>query len=183
MEKISISDLKKFERKDLLGKVICFHTDTVYGLGALLDDEQGIEKIYQIKHRDEKKVLPVLCADIMQVESLAIMNEKAKDIAKYWPGALTMILKMKDYSDTVAVRIPDSLIAYNVLKHFGPLRTTSVNYSGEKELNSVSEIEKVFGNKIDFIIIEEGPLSKVPSTIVDVTEEELKIIRNGSIKL
>ena len=183
MEKISVFDLEKISKTDLKGKVICFHTDTVYGIGALLGDEEGIEKIYRIKNRDEKKILPVLCGNLEQVNSIALMNEKALEISKYWPGALTMILKMKECDDTVAVRIPNSNIAISVLNHFGPLRTTSVNYSGEKELNSVEKIVNVFGKEIDYIVTEEDDLSKIPSTIVDLTKEELKIIRNGSIKL
>lgn len=183
MEKIKVSELTKLKKGDLIGKVICFHTDTVYGIGALNGDSEGVEKIYKIKHRDEKKVLPVLCASIEQVKSIAVMNEKANEISKYWPGALTMILNMKDQDGTVAVRIPNSNIAISVLNHFGPLRTTSVNYSGEKELNSVEEIINVFGEQIDYIITDEDSLSTIPSTIVDLTKEELKIIRNGSIKL
>lgn len=182
MEKISIKDLDKISISDLKGKVIVFHTDTVYGIGALLNDDEGIEKIYKIKHRDERKILPVLCADIKQVESIAIMNDKAKEISKYWPGALTMILNMKD-NNTVACRIPDSYIARSVLKHFGPLRTTSVNYSGEKELNSVDEIIDMFGDEIDYIVTEEDSVSAIPSTIVDLTQKEMKILRVGSIKL
>ena len=183
MEKISVKDLSKFNVSDLKGKVIVFHTDTVYGIGALLNDEEGIEKIYKIKHRDERKILPVLCADIEQVESIAIMNENAMEISKYWPGALTMILKMKSANTTVACRIPNSDIARSVLRHFGPLRTTSVNISGEKELNSVDEIINIFGDKIDYIITEEDSVSTVPSTIIDVTQKEMKILRVGSIKL
>lgn len=183
MEKISISELYKISIDDLKGKVIVFHTDTVYGIGALLNDQEGIEKIYRIKHRDERKILPVLCADINQVNSIAIMNEKALEISKYWPGALTMILNLKDECATVACRIPDSDIARSVLNHFGPLRTTSVNLSGEKELNSVEEIIDVFGNDIDYIVINESEVSKVPSTIVDLTQNEMKILRVGSIKL
>ena len=183
MEKISINDLNNLKVSDLKGKVIVFHTDTVYGIGALLGDDEGIEKIYKIKHRDERKILPVLCADISQVESIAEMNELALETSKYWPGALTMILNMKNSNETVACRIPDSYIAKAVLKHFGPLRTTSVNYSGEPELNSVAEILSVFGDLIDYIVVEEDSVSFVPSTIVDVTKNELKIIRQGSIKL
>ena len=183
MEKISINDLNKISKSDLKGKVIVFHTDTVYGIGALLDDEEGIEKIYKIKHRDERKILPVLCADLEQVQSIAIMNEKAMEISTHWPGALTMILKMNDFDATVACRIPNSDIARSVLKHFGPLRTTSVNISGEKELNSVEEIISVFGNEIDYIVIEEDAVSAIPSTIVDLTQKEMKILRIGSIKL
>lgn len=183
MEKISIKDLYKYNISDLVGKVIVFHTDTVYGIGALLNDKKGIEKIYQIKHRDERKILPVLCADIEQVKSIAIMNDKAMEISTHWPGALTIILKMKDEESTVACRVPNSDIARSVLQHFGPLRTTSVNISGEKELNSIEEIINQFGDKIDYIITDEDNVSTVPSTIVDLTQKEMKILRVGSIKL
>lgn len=183
MEKISIHNIQKLTEKDLIGKVICFHTDTVYGIGALFSDETGIKKIYEIKRRSYDKALPVLCASIEQVKSIAIMTDKALEIAKYWPGALTMILKEKDENNTIAVRIPDSKIAINVLNHFGPLRTTSINYSGDKELNDIQEIIDTFGDEIDYIITDMADVSGVPSTIVDLTTEEMKIIRQGCIEL
>ena len=176
MEVIDIKNIKQISKKDLKGKIIVFHTDTVYGVGALYQDEEAENKIYEMKQRSISKLLPVLCANVEQVKELTSFNEKAEEISKYWPGALTMILNKKNDQGTLAVRIPDSEIALAVLNHFGPLSTTSVNISNEKELNTVSDW-------IDYLVINESAVSFTPSTIVDLTADELKIIRNGSIKL
>ena len=183
MEVIDIKNIKQISKKDLKGKIIVFHTDTVYGVGALYQDEEAENKIYEMKQRSISKLLPVLCASVEQVKELTSFNEKAEEISKYWPGALTMILNKKNDQGTLAVRIPDSEIALAVLNHFGPLSTTSVNISNEKELNTVKEISERFSDWIDYLVINESVVSFTPSPIVDLTSDELKIIRNGSIKL
>lgn len=181
MEIIDIKNISKIKKSDLRGKIIIFHTDTVYGVGALYDDLEGQEKIYEMKKRSQSKLLPVLCGSVNQVKELTDFNSNAEALAKHWPGALTMILNKKDSSSTLAVRIPNSEIALKVLNHFGPLATTSVNISGEKEVNNVKEIIEKFGDYIDYIVSDELPLSETPSTIVDLTNNDIKIIRNGSI--
>ena len=181
MEIIKLEDIKKISKEDLVNKIIVFHTDTVYGVGGLYGDEVSAEKIYEMKKRSQSKLLPVLCGSVEQVQMLTDFNDEAIKLSKYWPGALTMILKKKNTDKTLAVRIPNSKIALTVLNHFGPLSTTSVNISGEKEVNSVEEIIEKFSDYIDYIVSDEMPLSETPSTIVDVTTKEIKIIRQGSI--
>lgn len=181
MEIIKLEDIKKISKEDLVNKIIVFHTDTVYGVGGLYGDEVSAEKIYEMKKRSQSKLLPVLCGSVEQVKMLTDFNDEAHKLSKHWPGALTMILKKKNTDETLAVRIPNSKIALTVLNHFGPLSTTSVNISGEKEVNSVEEIIEKFSEYIDYIVSDEMPLSETPSTIVDVTTEDIKIIRQGSI--
>lgn len=183
MEKITIKSLEKLSKKDLLGKIIVFPTDTVYGVGCLYEDEKGIEKIYQMKKRDYGKKLPVLCDKIETVKSIAIIDDKYQKYTELWPGALTIILNKRCKNETVAVRIPNSTIAIKVLNTFGPLHTTSVNYSGEKELNSPEEISEIFGDCIDYLVIDKENFTKKPSTIIDCTKDEVIVIRNGDIKI
>lgn len=181
---ISIKELETLTKDDLKGKIIVFPTDTVYGVGCLYGDSVGVEKIYQMKKRDYGKPLPVLCDSIETVLSIAMINENHMKYTKHWPGALTMILKSfnKDiFNGSVACRIPNSEIALSVLKKFGPLFTTSVNYSGEKELNSVDEILETFGNQIDFIVTDIPVLTKTPSTIINCLGDEMIIVRQGDI--
>lgn len=181
---ISIKELETLTKDDLKGKIIVFPTDTVYGVGCLYGDSIGVEKIYQMKKRDYGKPLPVLCDSIETVLSIAMINENHMKYTKHWPGALTMILKSfnKDiFNGSVACRIPNSEIALSVLKKFGPLFTTSVNYSGEKELNSVDEILETFGNQIDFIVTDIPVLTKTPSTIINCLGDEMIIVRQGDI--
>jgi L-threonylcarbamoyladenylate synthase len=121
------------------------------------------------------------------------MNEKEKElINKYMPGALTMVLNKKEELPdiltsglpTVGVRIPDNKIALKILEKFPcPLATTSANESGKTEGVNVQDFITYFEDKVDAII--DGGTTKVqkPSTIVRVENDEINIIREGSIKI
>ena len=111
MEKITLSDFLKLERKALAGKVFCFPTDTVYGLAALYGDQEGIKKIYELKGRSFTKPLANLCSGIEQITELGIQIPKfaLELMKKHWPGPLTLILKGPE--GKVSFRMPDSEIA------------------------------------------------------------------------
>ena len=79
--------------------------------------------------------------------------------------------------------MPNSSITLELLKALGMLYTTSVNISGQAELNTPSEIDNVFGEQIDYIICDEVTLSKLPSTIIDATKLPLTVIRQGAVKI
>lgn len=183
MEKIRIKDLNSISKEQLKGKIIVFPTDTVYGVGALYNDVEGIEKIYDMKKRDYGKLLPVLCSSIDQIKEIAETNELFEKYSKLWPGALTMILNKKDQTGTIALRIPNSHVALNILDHFGPMNVTSVNYSGEKELNNTDEIERKFSEHIDYLVMDTNELCAIPSTIIDCTGEDVKVLRQGIINI
>lgn len=193
MELISLEEFIKIPKGDLYGKVFCFPTDTVYGLGAMLNDKAAIKKIFEIKHREEKKPLAILIDEFSNLDKYVIqITQEAKYLMEnYWPGPLTLIFEKSDNIidevnqslKTIAFRMPDSKIALKIINHLGYLATTSVNISGEKELNSVDEICKVFPEKIDYIITNQVVLSKCPSTIIDVTTKQPKVIRQGAIKI
>jgi len=110
---------------------------------------------------------------------------------KYWPGALTIIFKKSvlipdlatSNKDTVGFRMPNSKIALSILEKFGIMTTTSINISGSAPLNDPDSIEKEFREKLDYLVIEKETLSSVSSTVVDATSDELKILRQGDIKL
>jgi L-threonylcarbamoyladenylate synthase len=184
MEKVSLQELLKL---DIRGKVICFPTDTVYGVGALVSDPQSIRRIYEMKKRDARKPLAILTAsrDIKQYVK-NISQEASELMFKQWPGALTLIFLKSDFINdeitmgfpTVAFRMPDSKVALAILNKFGMMATTSVNVSGEKELNSVEDIASKFGNDIDYIVTDLDTFSYKPSRVIDVTSNEIKIIRN-----
>lgn len=183
----------KLSKKDLEHKIIAFPTDTVFGVGALIDDEVAIEKIFELKHRDYSKPLAILAANIEDIMPyVKDVTEEIKELMnKYWPGALTIIFNKNDNVSskitsgfkTIAFRIPNCKISLDILKQTGPLATTSVNISGEVPLNTFEEIEKHFNEKIDFIISENILSSNVSSTIIDVTSKNIKIIRQGEIKI
>ena len=177
MEKITLNNLLK------IGKIIIFTTDTVFGVGALFNDKDGINKIYEMKKRDYGKPLAVLCSDIAQVEEICVIPDYAYKYTKYWPGALTIIAKDKNSDGTIGVRIPNSLVARKILNHFGPMHVTSVNYSGEKEINDIDEIFDLFSSYGDYLVVDTEELSKTPSTVISVVDSTVKVVRWGSIKI
>lgn len=185
---ISLEEFLKIPKNELKGKIFVFPTDTVYGIGTWWDDFCAIKKIYNIKIRDAGKPLAVLISDFNQVKDKIIDNNKADSLMdKYWPGPLTLIFSKKENFDypfkTIGFRVPNSEIALKILDYLGPLATTSVNYSGESPINDVDEINRLFGEKIDYIITDEATFSKTSSTVVDVSGEELKVLRVGTIKI
>ncbi len=189
MERIRLIDFLKLDKQDLKGKIICFPTDTVYGIGAMINDGEGIEKIFQIKGRNFDKPLANLIGNIEDIDIyICNMPDFVKELMnKYWPGPLTIIfnkkegINVKNNFKTISFRMPNSMISLSILKRFGPLATTSVNKSGEEELSNILDIEREFKNDIDYLIIDETILSKVPSTVIDVTKEHIEIVRKGTI--
>ena len=171
------------------GDVVIFPTDTVYGIGAKIDDIEALERIYQIKKRPKDKRLAVLCANPFDIDRIAYLNEAAvRLINKYMPGALTIILKSREeyrseyIFETVAVRIPNHELALRILKENGPMATSSVNTSGSQPLNDYIEIIKNFGSEVTYVYPNAALSSKVSSTIIDLTKENPVLIREGNIK-
>lgn len=188
-----LKDLHQLTKEELKGKIICFPTDTVYGVGCILGDEVGLEKIYELKNRDLSKPLAIL---VPNKESIIPFVKDCPEFAaklmdEYWPGALTIIFNKKEGAcdtftrglNTIGFRMPASTIALEVLNKFGPLATTSVNISNQPPINSLDEIIKHFGDKIDYIIEDIEEKSNVSSTIVDVSNCEIKVLRQGDIKI
>ena len=171
------------------GDVIIFPTDTVYGIGAKINDLQALEKIYEIKNRPKEKRLAVLCAGVNDMKEIVYLTPDAmKLIEHFMPGALTIILKSKEevrndfIFETVAVRIPNHELALRILKENGAMATTSVNISGSKPMNNYIDIVKEFNNDVLCVYPNTETPSKISSTIVDLSGEECVLIREGSIK-
>src|SRR5213078_1470115 len=112
------------------GGVIAFPTDTVYGLGASADDELAGRRIYQIKGRPAGMPLILMVAAESQLEGLVHVDSRAEAMMrKWWPGPLTLILHSLR-GGTLGVRIPKHRVALDLLRHAGPLMTTSANLHG-----------------------------------------------------
>lgn len=192
MIKLTKDEFLKINKSTLSGKVLCFVTDTVWGVGVMVDEniKSGINKIYQMKKRDFNKPLAVLVDKIDEFIDHVIINQNAFSLFDKWPGALTLIFKKKDdffncvtNNDTIGIRIPNCTITLDILKHIGPCATTSVNITSEEPLNDPKKIEKYFSDFIDYLIIDEYYISTNSSTVVDVSCENIKILRVGDIKI
>ncbi len=168
--------------------VIIFPTDTVYGIGTKIFDIDGIEKIYEIKKRSKDKPLACLCANIKQIDDIAILDDNARLlINKFLPGALTIVLKAKDEVinkigyKTIGVRIPNSKIALNILNENGPMLTTSVNDSGSMPINEYEIIKEKYNNLVDKIYEKKEDSSNISSTVISIIDNEIKFLRIGGI--
>ena len=186
MIKITVEELIKLTKEDIKGKVIVFPTDTVYGIGAMIDDQEGVNKIYNLKHRDKNKPLANLAYSSEQIEEYVnITNPKIKELMKHWPGALTIIFNKKHiYNNelpTIAFRIPNSNVALTILKRFGVMSVTSMNLSGSEPLNNLDDIINNFESEIDYLVTNEEKHSNISSTIIDVTKEPFVVLRKGEI--
>ncbi|MFC1495905.1 L-threonylcarbamoyladenylate synthase [Candidatus Margulisiibacteriota bacterium] len=177
------SQLKESVRILKTGGVIIFPTDTVYGIGCAYDNKAGIERIYEIKKRPKYKPLQILISDIKQLDALAAEIPAAAQelMEKYWPGALTLILKTKGQRlNTIGIRMPNHPIPLQIIKELGkPLAATSANLSGEPDPSSPAEITI----KADYLIDAGKIENPQASSVIDVTCNPPKILRKGRIKI
>lgn len=187
---------EEIERYLRAGKLIIYPTDTVYGVGGIIESEETIENIYKAKERNFKSPLIVLVSDVEKIEKIAYINEKNREkieklIKRFWPGGLTIILKRKDNvpdimvsgGATVGVRMPEHEIALNIISRAGGmLPTTSANISGEATPKNYVELSEKFKSRVD-IIVDGGecPIGSA-STIIDMSDEP-KILRLGAISV
>ena len=172
------------------GGIIVFPTDTVYGIGCNPYDVNAVKKIYQIKSREKIKSLPVLASSIEIVKQISIIDEfTEKIIKKYWPGPLTLILKLKDKNlkkslnleDKIAVRIPNSVCTLKLLNKCNLIVGTSANVSGDSSFTDPQECMKNVKNYD--IFVDGGTItSKGESTIIEIENEKIHVIREGALK-
>ncbi len=170
------------------GKVILYPTDTVYGIGANIFNDEAVKKVYQIKKRPLNKPLSVCVSNINDINKIAYLNKDLeKKLKNIFPGPFTIILKKKDIvpeiltsgSDKIGIRIPNNKICLALSREF-PITTTSANISGKPICESFKGVLNQFREEID-LIIETGIYNHgVHSTVIDMTFSPPKIIRKGA---
>lgn len=174
------------------GRLVAFPTDTVYGLGALAFDGKAVESIYLAKNRPVEKAIPVLIWDVSDLEKVSDdIPERTRTLAsRFWPGPLTILLPKKltlpesvSATSTVAVRVPDHAVARALLRATGPMAVTSANISGQASPSTAQEVLVQLNGRIDLIIDGGTTPGGVPSTLVDCSSGEIKILRAGPITL
>ena len=172
------------------GGLVAFPTDTVYGVGALAFDGTAIESIYAAKDRPVEKAIPLLIGEVKELEKVAVeIPEVARRLAyRFWPGPLTILVpKRADLPEaisataTVGVRVPDHKSARALLQAAGPMAVTSANISGEESPVTAEQVHQQLGGRIPLIIDGGRTPGGVPSTLVDCTDPDLKILRKGPI--
>lgn len=176
------------------GRIVVFKTDTVYGLGTNVFDEEACKRIYEVKGRPAQKPLCVLISDIFMLDKIveSISPVEKKLIDAFWPGPLTIKFKKKKHilpdivsagDEFVRVRLLENGIAYNLIKTAEvPIVAPSANLSGSSTGTNIKNIISELKGKVDYILDSGNVNDSTTSTIVEVNNGKVIIIREGKIK-
>ena len=171
-------------------KVIAFPTETVYGLGVFYDDKEAYELLNKVKNRREDKPYTMMLSSVEEISKYAFIKDKYLPIVnKYMPGSLTILVNAKKCvpayvthdTGVIGIRIPSNKKALDLLRFVKkPLLVPSANKADQKPALSEKEVKAIFGDEVAVIV--PGKISSgEPSTIIDLTGEEIKLIRKGPI--
>jgi len=164
------------------GGLVAFPTETVYGLGANLQDPQAIQELYQVKQRPFEKRATLHIADFRQVEEEKVLVSPAawELMREFWPGPLTVVLARPDGS-TIGFRMPGHPVALALLRQAGvPVVAPSANLTGQEPATRAEQVLEVFKDKIDMVLDGGTTPIGVSSTVVDLSVESPRLLREGA---
>jgi tRNA threonylcarbamoyl adenosine modification protein (Sua5/YciO/YrdC/YwlC family) len=173
------------------GGVIIYPTDTVYGIGCSIFDTRAIERIYQIKRQDADKPFSFVCSDLSHISEFAkVSNSSYRLMKQLIPGPYTFILpasRLKQLPKslissrkTVGIRVPENEICRQIVKELGhPILNASVTIGDDEIVSDPEEIKRHFEKQVDVILDGGNSLTEF-STILDLTEDQPVIIREGA---
>ena len=173
------------------GGVIIYPTDSGYALGCAIDDKNALERMCQIRKIDKKHNFTLVCKDLAEIAVYARVDNSAYRMLKNnTPGAYTFIFKstkdlpkrlMNPSKRTIGIRIPDNAIALALLEELTtPLMTTSLILPGKTSTEfDPEEIRDLLENQVD-LILNGGYLGESPTTVIDLSDDEVVIVREGA---
>ena len=176
------------------GAVIAFPTDTYYGLGADIDNDEAINKIFAIKGRPHDQPILILISDrkdlkpLISTREIPVFADRLMD--EFWPGPLTIVFHASaGISDVITgstgkigIRLPAHPFCRSLVRELGrPLTATSANISGKPSLCSPSDVLDAIGDRVEVLV--DGGMTEggAVSTVIDATGAELVVIREGVI--
>jgi L-threonylcarbamoyladenylate synthase len=173
------------------GGVVAFRTDTFYGLGADPFNHAGLERVNALKGRDSKPIL-VLVSGLAEARRLVLGFTRAFEAlaARHWPGALTLVAAARGEAPglltagtgTVGVRLPADADAREIVRACGGLLTaTSANTAGAPPARTAAEVARYFPEGLGLIIDGGAARSELPSTVIDVSGDRPRLIREGVV--
>jgi L-threonylcarbamoyladenylate synthase len=173
------------------GQLVCFPTDTVYGIGAAASNEDAILRLYAVKGRPPDKPLPLLISQPAEAAYYAEVTPVAKTlIARFWPGPLTIVMRKVDGlrsralagQNTVALRVPDNDVPRDIARMLGePVTGSSANRSGSRPPVSAAEVAFSLGEMVSLVIDGGRSEGGVESTVVDVSSGPPALVREGAV--
>jgi L-threonylcarbamoyladenylate synthase len=189
------ADIEKAIKIIQEGGIVIFPTDTAFGMGCRIDNENAVRRLFTLRKRPETQATPVLVSSFeMAQEYLEFIPEevKGKLIGTYWPGALTIVLPsriekipslVRGGKDTLGVRMPNHPTALELIKGAGvPLLGPSANFHGEQTPYNLADLDGELIKLVDYIVPGECSV-KQASTVIDCTVEPWKILRQGAVRI
>ena len=175
----------------LNGGVISFPTETVMGLGIIYDNYDAYLRLNKIKGRPEDKPYTLMLGEVRDIDKYAVIDDRARRIINaLLPGPLTLLLNVKDNvpgwvthnTGIIGVRVPNFPLVNELINKVGkPLLVPSANPSNMPPALTVNQVSIYFNDTLDYIVSNNSN-EELPSTIVDLTQNEIKIIREGKIR-
>ena len=174
------------------GGIVVFPTSFIYGLGADAFNKDAIDRVFRIKKRPHNKPLSVLVKNREILYRLVqyIPSYASTIMDRFWPGKITIVFKAKDGlpknltagTGTIGVRIPEHSAACALVNALdNPITGTSANFSGNAGCSQISDLDPLIADELD-LILDAGPLEGgIGSTVIDVTGDAPKILREGAI--
>jgi L-threonylcarbamoyladenylate synthase len=167
------------------GEVVAFPTDTVYGVGVSTSHPDQLVALFELKQRPLDRRIPILLADLSQVDSTFVVDDRARALAqRFWPGALTLVLPSADGGASQAFRAPDHPVALDLIRASGPIFATSANISDQPDTFGADEVLIAFATSQDGLaaVVDGGAVpGGVASTVLDLTVTPARILRPGPI--
>lgn len=174
------------------GEPVIIPTDTVYGLAACALDVAAVSQLFALKERPADLSIAALVADADQAREFADIAAVEPLVREWWPGALTVVVPKREPLDgaavlplgapdgTVGLRVPAHDAVRRLAKVVGPIAATSANRSGAPTLVDIDEITEQFGDAVA-MVVDEGPLTGLASTVVKVVAGQVVVLREGAI--
>ena len=190
--KADMTGIRHVSQVILQGGIAAFPTETFYGLGADARNEESLQKIFQIKGREENKPLLLLIGDREWLTGLAryIPPVAERLMEKFWPGPLTLVFEASPLlsslltggTGTVGVRLSPHPIAQALVRAVGrAITATSANFSGQPSASVAAEVFRAMGTRVDAILDGGQTKGGLGSTVLDVSSPAPRIIRQGVI--
>jgi len=177
------------------GGIVIFPTDTAFGIGCRIDNENAVQKLFKIRKRPKFQAVSVLVSGHKMAKEYAeggdIPDKVIQDlIDAFWPGALTIVLKanrekvsglVRGGGETVGVRMPNHPVILEIIKAVGvPILGPSANFHGERTPFMFKDLNPELISLVDYVVKGECSV-KNASTVIDCTQDPWKILRQGQV--
>ncbi len=181
-------EIKRAIKAIISGEVIAYPTETVYGLGADAFSDDAVRRVYEIKRRVLSAPISLAVSSFEMLEGVASIGDKEEIIRELLPGPVTVLLRRKKNvpdiitagGELVGIRFPENEIARRIIDGVGvPITSTSANISGEEPPTNVGDIKRDIKEKVSIVVRGECKYGE-PSTVVDISSDEIKIRRKGA---